>query len=239
MPISSGADVVTTLNRHLFNVSCLLGCTRHFMYTSTILPDFLCLNFCSQTHFTSEQIQDISLINFDRVEFMNKWDFRPPLCTYRLNSWGWWDEWDDTALQTQDSKFEPWGSEAEHVIYWSWRFPKIVIALRVTSKFSIRLSNVQYHGILLTNKREFVASELKDPICHSDECQIGSFSSEATNCWMTDNRIPHNSQIVFDSPERVNGAHQQIIQNMIRSILSPESEASDRRYRPDPIMTID
>ena len=28
------------------------------------------------------------------------------LCTYRLNwtrrtSWGWWDEWDDTALQTQ------------------------------------------------------------------------------------------------------------------------------------------
>ena len=25
-----------------------------------------------------------------------------------------------------------------------------------------------------------VASELKDPICHSDECQIGSFSSEAT-----------------------------------------------------------
>ena len=27
-----------------------------------------------------------------------------------------------------------------------------------------------------------VASKLKDPICHSDECQIGSFSSEATTC---------------------------------------------------------
>ena len=27
-----------------------------------------------------------------------------------------------------------------------------------------------------------VASELNDPICHSDECQIGSFSSEATIC---------------------------------------------------------
>ena len=27
-----------------------------------------------------------------------------------------------------------------------------------------------------------VASKLKDPICHSDECQIGSFSSEATIC---------------------------------------------------------
>ena len=31
-----------------------------------------------------------------------------------------------------------------------------------------------------TNDIHFVASELKDPICHSDECQIGSFSSEAT-----------------------------------------------------------
>ena len=29
--------------------------------------------------------------------------------------------------------------------------------------------------------REYVvASELKDPICHSNECQMGSFSSEAT-----------------------------------------------------------
>ena len=30
------------------------------------------------------------------------------------------------------------------------------------------------------NMKYIVASELKDPICHSDECQIGSFSSEAT-----------------------------------------------------------
>ena len=41
------------------------------------------------------------------------------LCTYRLN-WarrtpsGLWNEWDDTALQRQDSKLEPWRSEAEH-----------------------------------------------------------------------------------------------------------------------------
>ena len=32
------------------------------------------------------------------------------------------------------------------------------------------------------NATDIVASELKDPICHSDECQIGSFSSEATIC---------------------------------------------------------
>ena len=66
--------------------------------------------------------------------WMNEWKkwnesgFRPPLCTYRLNwagrtSWGWWDEWDDTVLQTQDSKFEPWRSEAEHATSQSRRLP--------------------------------------------------------------------------------------------------------------------
>ena len=46
---------------------------------------------------------------------LNESGFRPPLCTYRLNwarrtSWGWWDDWDDTVLQTQDSKLEPYSS---------------------------------------------------------------------------------------------------------------------------------
>ena len=44
----------------------------------------------------------------------NKWGFTPHLYTYRLNwvrrtSWGWWDEWGITALQTQDSKLSPVG----------------------------------------------------------------------------------------------------------------------------------
>ena len=60
-----------------------------------------------------------------------KWNesgFRPPLCTHRLNwarrtTWRWWDDWDDTVLQTQDSKFEPWRSEAEHVTSRSRRLP--------------------------------------------------------------------------------------------------------------------
>ena len=52
-------------------------------------------------------------------EKWNESGFRPPLCTYRLNwarrtSWGWWDDWDDTVLQTRDSTFEPWRSEAKH-----------------------------------------------------------------------------------------------------------------------------
>ena len=66
------------------------------------------------------------------------WDesgFRPPLCTYRLNwarrtSWRWWDDWDDTVLQTQDSKFDPWRSEAEHATFWSRRLPTILTFTR-------------------------------------------------------------------------------------------------------------
>ena len=53
------------------------------------------------------------------------------LCTYRLNwarraSWGWWDEWDDTARQTKDSKCKPWRSEAEHATSRSQRLPTIL-----------------------------------------------------------------------------------------------------------------
>ena len=69
---------------------------------------------------------------------LQKWNesgFRPPLCTYRLNwakktSWGWWDDWDDTVLQTQDSKFEPWRSEAENATSRSRRLPAILTFTR-------------------------------------------------------------------------------------------------------------
>ena len=72
------------------------------------------------------------------LDFPMKWNesgFRPPLCTYRLNwarrtSWGWWDDWDDTVLQTQDSKFEPWRSEAEHATSRSRRLPTILTFTR-------------------------------------------------------------------------------------------------------------
>ena len=67
-----------------------------------------------------------------------KWNesgFRPPLCTYTLNwarrtSWRWWDDWDDTVLQTLDSKFEPWRSEAEHATTRSRRLPIILTFTR-------------------------------------------------------------------------------------------------------------
>ena len=79
--------------------------------------------------------------NVVEIVFQLKWNewnesgFRPPLCTYRLNwarrtSWGWWDDWDDTVLQTQDSKFEPWRSEAEHATSRSRRLPAILTFTR-------------------------------------------------------------------------------------------------------------
>ena len=80
-----------------------------------------------------------SACNEGRVHLQSfKWNesgFRPPLCTYRLNwarraSWGWWDDWDDTVLQTQDSKFEPWRSEAEHATSRSRRLPTILTFTR-------------------------------------------------------------------------------------------------------------
>ena len=77
----------------------------------------------------------LGLDNHERQMKWNESGFRPPLCTYRLNrarrtSWGWWDDWDDTVLQTQDSKFEPWRSEAEHATSRSRRLPTILTFTR-------------------------------------------------------------------------------------------------------------
>ena len=68
------------------------------------------------------------------------------LCAHRLNwarrtSWGWWDDWDDTVLQTQDSKFEPWRSEAEHGTSRSRRLPTILTFTRGWGRNILFLSN--------------------------------------------------------------------------------------------------
>ena len=48
------------------------------------------------------------------------------LCA-RITFWGWWHKWDDTALQTQGSKFLPWRPEAEHATSRSRRLPQYLI----------------------------------------------------------------------------------------------------------------
>ena len=92
------------------------------------------LNNNSLEHITS--FKDLGvLVSSDWCKKWNESGFRPPLCTYRLNwarrtPWGWWDDSDDTILQTQDSKFDPWRSEAEHATSRSRRLPTILTFTR-------------------------------------------------------------------------------------------------------------
>ena len=55
-----------------------------------------------------------------------------------------------------------------------WRV--ILMTQNELAKTSMMISNWKPPFVYT---KYIVASELKDPICHSDECQIGSFSSEA------------------------------------------------------------
>ena len=83
-------------------------------------------------------------INLIQIQW-NESGFRPLLCTYRLNwarrtSWRWWDEWYDTALQTQDSKVEPWRSEVAYATSWSTRvfyslFYELICSLSLSFAF--------------------------------------------------------------------------------------------------------
>ena len=52
-------------------------------------------------------------------------------------------------------------------------FTKFAMIAKITFKS-------HFLSIFFLTTKHIVASELKDPICHSNECQIGSFSSEAT-----------------------------------------------------------
>ena len=71
------------------------------------------VNCCSNLHLAVNFTQFCKYSSVMYRFEVDKWKwngsgFRPLSCTYRLNwsrraSWGWWAEWDDTALQTQDS----------------------------------------------------------------------------------------------------------------------------------------
>ena len=104
------------LNDHLY--------TLHFLGT----------NICSCSEVETTEHYFISCSLHTEMKW-NESGFRPPLCTYKLKwarriSWGWWDDWDDTVLQTQDSKFQPWRSEAENATSRSRRLPTILTFTR-------------------------------------------------------------------------------------------------------------
>ena len=60
------------------------------------------------------------------IEWMNEllWIYR--LNWAKITSWTFWDQWDDTMLQTQDAKFEPSQPEVEHDTSWSRNLPTIL-----------------------------------------------------------------------------------------------------------------
>ena len=114
-----------------------------------------------------------------------KWNesgFRPPLCTYRLNwarrtSWGWWDEWDDTVLHTQDSTFEPWRSEAEHATSRSRRLPTILSFTRGWGRnifVSFKLPRLGTEPRTLALKAAVLTTTLGPP----------SFSHDTNRTWL-------------------------------------------------------
>ena len=81
-----------------------------------------------------------------QLQPMNECGFMPLYAYNRLNwvrrtSWGWWDEWDYTTLQTGNAKFETWRSETEHATSRSRRLPRISNIYESAGKnlFSLKL----------------------------------------------------------------------------------------------------
>ena len=126
----------TTMNRSVYRVYLQqMQCFKNRHYPCITLSTFGWIREKNLFHPAHKQAKYLGQC---RV-YILKWNesgFRPPLCTYRLNwarrtSWGWWDEWDDNALQTQDSKFEPWLSEADNSTTRSRRILHNIASLRV------------------------------------------------------------------------------------------------------------
>ena len=109
------------------------GCTKCPLYESNQFTMCWCICYRLQLGRSGSNENVIRTVRMSCIN-CKKWNesgFRPPLCTYRLKwawriYWGWWDEWYDTALQTHDSKFEPWRSEVEYATSRSRRLPTIL-----------------------------------------------------------------------------------------------------------------
>ena len=108
---------------------------RLFSYCTLAINRSMYLSDCTKTiiiMFARDRFREYKLSQINLLSMLcsqlSKWNemkwmvFNPHLCKYRPNwakktSCGWWDEWEDTALQTQDSTFDPWRSEAEREKY--------------------------------------------------------------------------------------------------------------------------
>ena len=86
----------------------------------------------------------------------------------------------------------------------TWLALKADILLNASIVF-LKINPSKIHiSLYQITKIHIVASKLNDPICHSDECQIGSFSSEATIYYCT--TIPeYIYHYVFNRRQKNNG----------------------------------
>ena len=155
---------------------------------------------------------------------MNRGDgSRPPFCTcmYRLNcarrtSWGWWDDWDDSALKTQNLKFEPWRSEAEHATSRSRGLPTMFTSERGKEYFvSLKLecqSGVQTRDFRLFPGKHvaLTTAPWPCPITTSNSRQNVRCRAYPNNCdtWsdvdiMLDHRLRRRPNIKSTSEQRL------------------------------------
>ena len=86
-------------------------------------------------------------------KWMNAWtnEVLGNTCAHRLNwvritYWRWWYEWDGSALQTQDSKFEPWRSEGECASSRLSRLPTILNLYEWAGKKYVVSLEPECHG---------------------------------------------------------------------------------------------
>ena len=144
-----------------------------------------------------------------------KWNesgFRPSLCTYRLNwarrtSWGWWDDWDDTVLQTQDSKFKPWRSEVEHATSRSRRLHTILTFTRVWGRNIFVSFKPQRPGTepwTLAWKAAVLTTTLGPPPCSPDTgFEIQTLEAWARARYFSVTEAPHNTEFLRVDGEEI------------------------------------
>ena len=154
----------------------------------------------------------------------NESGFRPLLCTYRLNwarrtSCGWWVEWDDTSLQTQDSKFKPWRSEVEHATSRSRKLPttlsftsgwgrnicvsfKLPSDVRRTTNSSVKGSGANHHPRVPahmhnrtyrpTRQNEFL-TEVTNITEHKTKWWPVMFFVQSVQVWQSQNQVKEST----------------------------------------------
>ena len=103
-----------------------------------------------------------------------------------------WDEWGDTVLQTHDSKFGPWRSEAEHATSQSRRLPTILNLYEWAGK-------KRFVSLKLENQSVFQNTPTRARLCtrRVDATTDTGFEIRALAVWgraryLSVTEVPHN-----------------------------------------------